>query len=91
MRQSSHAVLQVEPCRAEEGEVHRDLLRDRFWRPDVERPPWTDLVQEGLLGRDSESTGLADPGDDLLVARPELFAGLLISRGDMTGRVDADR
>jgi hypothetical protein len=51
MRQPSHAVLQVEPCRAEEGEVRRDLLRDRFWRPDVERSRGpTSCRKDSLVG-----------------------------------------
>jgi len=91
MRQPSHAVFQVEAVRAESGEIGGDLPRDGLWKPDVERSPWPDLVHEGLLGRDGESSGLADMADDLQVARPELVAGLLVSDGDVTGRVHSDR
>src|SRR6266542_705759 len=91
MREASHAVFQVEAGRSKSGEICRDLLRDGCWRPDVERSLWPDLIEEGLLRRDSESAGLADAADDLQVARPELFAGLLVSDGDMARRVHADR
>lgn len=49
MREASHAVFQVEAGRAKSGEICRDLLRDGFWRPDVERSLWPDLIEEGLL------------------------------------------
>src|ERR1700737_1548995 len=91
MRQTSHAIFQVEAVRAESGEICCDLLRDGFWRPDVERAPWPDLVQEGLRGRDGESADLAVVPDDLQVARPELVAGLLVGDGDVTGGVHPDR
>ena len=48
-------------------------------------------MQKGFPGRDSESAGLADAADDLPVARPELFAGLLVGHVDMTRRVHAHR
>ena len=67
------------------------FLGDGFWRSGVERSLWPDLVEEGLLGRDGESAGLADAADDLQVARPELVAGRFVSDGDMTGRVHANR
>ena len=71
--------------------VSRDLLRDGLGRSDVERPARPDLVHEGLLGRDRESADLAVAAEDLQVVRPELVARLLVGRGDVTGRVHADR
>src|ERR1700730_5802103 len=82
MGQPSHAVFQVEAVRTERNEIRCDLLRDGFWRTDVEGSPWPDLVEEGVLGRDGESADLAEAADDLQVARPELVAGPLVTDGD---------
>src|SRR4051794_4394555 len=57
----------------------------------MERAPRPDLTHEGVPARDGESTGPADVADDLQVARPELFLRLLVSGGDVAGRMDSDR
>src|SRR6266702_4747666 len=91
MRETSHPVFQVEAGRAESGESCRDFLGDGLWRSHVERSFRPNLTQKGFPGRDGEAAGLADAADDLPVARPELFAGLLVGHGDMTRRVHAHR
>jgi hypothetical protein len=58
------------------GEICRDLLGHGFWRAEVERSQWPDLIHEGLLRRNGESAGLADFADHLQVARPELARAL---------------
>ena len=83
--EATHAVFQIEAVRSQRREGMGDLLRDRLGRPDVERPARPDLVQEGFLGGDREPADPALAGDDLLVARPELLAGLLVGGGDVTG------
>src|SRR5882724_6524984 len=77
MRETPHAVFQIEAVRAETGQILSDLLRDGLWRPDVERSLWPDLLHEGFLGGDCESARLAHVADDLQVVRPELFACVL--------------
>src|SRR3989442_10294401 len=64
---------------------------DGLWRPHVERSLRPNLMKKGFLSRDGESAGFADAADDLPVARPELFAGLLVGHVDMTRRVHAHR
>src|SRR5712692_3610428 len=91
MRETSHTVFQVEAGRAESGEMCSDFLGDGLWRPHVERSLRPNLMKKGFLGRDGESAGLADAADDLPVARPELFTGLLVGHVDMTRRVHAHR
>src|SRR2546421_10037356 len=91
MRETSHTVFQVEAVRAESGEIGSNFLGDGLWRSHVERSPRPDLMKKGFPGRDGESAGLADAADDLTVARPELFAGLLVGHGDMTWRVHTHR
>jgi len=51
---------------------------------------WSDLTLEGFLGGDGESAGFADAADDVVVVRPELFAGLLVGGGAVTGGVHAN-
>src|ERR1700730_15042571 len=91
MRETSHAVFQVEAGSADSCVICRYLLCDGFWRSDVERSVWPDLMEEGLFGRDGEAADLAVVADDLQVARPELVAGVFVSDGDITRRVHADR
>src|SRR5258708_20019510 len=86
MRETSHTVFQVEAGRAESGEMCSDFLGDGLWRPHVERSLRPNLMKKGFLGRDGESASLADAADDLPVARPELFTGLLVRHVDMTRR-----
>ncbi len=87
MRETSHPVFQVEAGRAERGEIGSNFLGDGLWRSHVERSLRPNLMQKGFSGRDGESAGLADAADDLPVARPERFAGLLVGHVDMTRRV----
>src|SRR5258708_452052 len=91
MRETSHSVFQVEAGRAESGEICRDFLGDGLWRPHVECSLRPNLTKKGFPRRDGEAAGLADTADDLLVARPECFAGLLVGHVDMTRRVHAHR
>src|SRR5258706_2549638 len=91
MRETAHPVFQVKAGRAEHGEICRDFLGDGLWRAHVERAVRPDLTQKGFLGRDGESAGLGDAADDLAVARPERFAGLVVGPVDMTRRVHAYR
>src|SRR5258708_33518688 len=91
MRETSHTVFQVEAGRAESGEICSDFPGDGLWRPHVERSLRPNLIKKGFPGRDGESAGLADAADDLPVARPGLFAGLLVGHVDMTRRVHAHR
>src|SRR5260370_37932056 len=91
MRKTTHPVFQVEAGRAESGESCRDFLSDGLWRSHVERPLRPNLMQKGFPGRDGESAGLADAADNLAVARPELFAGLLVGHVDMTWRMHSHR
>src|SRR6266480_4800559 len=89
MRETSHTVFQVEAGRAESGEICSNFLGDCLWRSHVERSPRPDLMKKGFPGWDGEPAGFADAADNLPVARPELFAGLLVGHGDMTRRVHA--
>jgi hypothetical protein len=83
--------FQVEAGGAQQGQVRRDLLRHRIWRPDVERSVRTDLAHERPLGRGRESAGFAEAADDLEVIRPELLLGRLVSCRDVTRPVHSDR
>ena len=93
VRESAHAVLEVEAVAPSDLRFVGDLAGDGLGRADVaaRRRVRLSCWNDSLVGI-RESAGLCRRRrDDLEVVRPELLAGLLVGCGDVPGRVHADR